>query len=58
MNTTDDVVLPLVPLTVNPSDQSEVPHGTLQPEPDSSKNNPLPIINPHDGGCSKFAQII
>ena len=56
MNTTDDVLLPLVPLTVNPSDQSEIPHGTIQAEPDSSTTNPLAIVDQDDGGLPKFVK--
>ena len=58
MNTTDDVLLPLVPLTVNPSDQSEIPHGTVQPEPESSTTIPVPIINQDDGRLAKFVKNI
>ena len=56
MDTTDDVLLPLVPLTVNSSDQSEIPHGTRQPEPNSSTTIPIPIIKQADDRLPKFVK--
>ena len=54
MDTTDDINVFPTPLPVNESDQSEIQHGTQQPEPTNPPNSTSFPLDDYDGRLPKF----
>ena len=58
MDTTDDVNVFPQPLAVNPSDQSEIPHGTAQPEPENQSTSTSFVLHDPEGTLPEYVNAI
>ena len=54
MDTTDDVNLIPEPLPVNASDQSEIAHGTAQPEPQNESSARALVLYDREGTLPQY----